>query len=319
MSLLAPSAFLASAASTRGLQDELLPADFTSQDSHVQATLNEWRSRHIAPEPIGSCRERQASWDNASIATGLQGLQNHFTEPYHKARLLAVQEKHSGDWLHAWPITACGLRLDDNAIKVAVGLRLGANLCTPHTCHCGTLVDARGNHGLACRRSQGRLTRHSLLNDTIQRALSRAGVQATREPVGLLRNDGKRPDGCTVVAWSRGKCLAWDATTPDTLAASHLADSSQTPASAAERAASLKIQKYSEIIKTHLFCAVAVETMGPINKDGTDFLSEIGRRATKISGDPRESAFLFQRISVIIQRCNAISFLGTFVSPQVTG
>jgi len=200
-----------------------------------------------------------------------------------------------------------------------VGLRLGANLCLPHTCQCGTRVDARGNHGLACRRSQGRITRHSQLNDAIQRALSRAGVQATREPAGLLRDDGKRPDGCTVVAWRRGKCLAWDATTPDTLAASHLEDSSHAAATAAERAASFKVQKYSDICKTHLFCAVAVETMGPINSEGTEFLAEIGRRATRITGDPRETAFLFQRISIIIQRCNAISILGTFTSLPVNG
>ena len=32
---------------------------------------------------------------------------------------------HSGDWLHTLPISACGLHLEDNAIRVAVGLRLG--------------------------------------------------------------------------------------------------------------------------------------------------------------------------------------------------
>ena len=55
----------------------------------------------------------------------------------------------SSDWLHALQISSCGLHMDDEAIRVAVGLRLGINLCQPHQCPCGTLVDARGTHGLA--------------------------------------------------------------------------------------------------------------------------------------------------------------------------
>jgi len=49
-----------------------------------------------------------------------------------RARFLAAASPHSDDWLHALPIAACGLRLDDEAIRVAVGLLLGSNLCVPH-------------------------------------------------------------------------------------------------------------------------------------------------------------------------------------------
>ena len=51
---------------------------------------------------------------------------------------------HSGDWLHAIPISSCGLRLDNEAVRVAVGLRLGAKLCEPHACPCGAKVDPEG-------------------------------------------------------------------------------------------------------------------------------------------------------------------------------
>ena len=85
--------------------------------------------------------------------------------------------------------------------RVAVGLRVGATLCEPHQCNFGVLVDARGLHGLSCRRSAGRHARHSLLNDTIWRALNKAGVQFTKEPTGLLRSDGKRPDSVTLIPW----------------------------------------------------------------------------------------------------------------------
>ena len=39
-----------------------------------------------------------------------------------------LQAPHIGDWLQALPIASCGLRLDDEAIRVAVALRLGLNL-----------------------------------------------------------------------------------------------------------------------------------------------------------------------------------------------
>ena len=54
-----------------------------------------------------------------------------------KARYLASMAPHSGDWLLALPITSCGLRLDDEAVHVAVGARLGLSLCVPHKCSCG--------------------------------------------------------------------------------------------------------------------------------------------------------------------------------------
>src|SRR5260221_5378960 len=144
--------------------------------------------------------------------------------PYNRARLLASRAAHSGDWLHAWPITACGLRLSSDAIRVAVGLRLGSALCSPHVCPCGAPVDTRGNHGLSCRKSAGRHSRHAKLNDAIDRALIRAGVPSMKEPAGLLRSGNKRPDGCTLVGWELGKNLAWDVTVPDTLAHSYLAE-----------------------------------------------------------------------------------------------
>ena len=65
--------------------------------------------------------------DRAIVEAGLESSEKC-------ARFLATTSPHSGDWLHSLPITACGLRLDDEAIRIAVGLRLGSNLCVPHVC-----------------------------------------------------------------------------------------------------------------------------------------------------------------------------------------
>ena len=52
-------------------------------------------------------------------------------EPSQIARYLASVAPHSGDWLLALPIANCGLRLEDEAVRVAVGMRLGLTLCVP--------------------------------------------------------------------------------------------------------------------------------------------------------------------------------------------
>src|SRR6218665_1132621 len=91
------------------------------------------------------------------------------------------------------PITSCSMKLSDEALRVPVGLRLGANICEPHTCACGAFVSARGEHGLSCSLGFGRVARHSVINDLIHRALIKAGFPAVKEPQGLLRSDGKRP------------------------------------------------------------------------------------------------------------------------------
>ena len=49
-----------------------------------------------------------------------------------------------------------------------------------------------------------------------------------------------------------------------------------------------------------------------INIDGIAFLGDSGWRITQSTDDHRESAFLFQRLTVLIQRYNAVAVLGTF-------
>jgi len=64
----------------------------------------------------------------------------------------------------------------------------------------------------------------------------------------------------------------------------------------------------------YLFVPVAVETIGAINEAGMNFLGDLGRRIVKHADDHRESAFLFQRISTLIHRFNAVAVLGTFAT-----
>jgi hypothetical protein len=105
--------------------------------------------------------------------------------------------------------------------------------------------------------------------------------------------------------------MVWDVTVIDTLAASYLPSTSTTAGSAAEIAASRKEVKYAELSATHIFVPIAFETLGPIGAKTLGFLRELGRRLTRVTNDPCEPAFLFQRLSVAIQRFNAVCVLGT--------
>ena len=154
--------------------------------------------------------------------------------------------------------------------------------------------------------------RHHLINDIIYRSLARANIHSSREPLGLCRSDGRRPNGVTLTPWRAGKCLIWDATSPDTQAASHINGTSQKAGAAAEQAANQKTDKYRELASKYFFIPVAVETLGPINEDGANFLSELGRRIEQSSMEKRETAHVFERISIAVQRGNAASFAGCF-------
>ena len=313
VSQLALPAFLASAAGTDRLQSTML-SNMASPDPQWEMALARWQEIGSSQRPETGLAHRQSAWDRPLLDRIISDLRSRLPDPGHRARLGATMAPHAGDWLLALPVANCGLKLDDEAIRVAVGLRLGTPLCEPHRCPCGALVASDGLHGLSCTLGPGRLPRHASLNDLVYRALVRAGFPSTKEPSGLTRTDGRRPDGLTLVPWRVGRCLVWDATVTDTLAASYLPDTSQTVGAAAERAASRKHEKYLPLSSTHVFIPLAFETMGPINDEGRDFLSELGRKTSMITGDPRETSFLFQRISLTIQRFNSIAFRGTFAS-----
>src|SRR6218665_2407609 len=173
---------------------------------------------------------------------------------------------------------------------------LGARTCEPHICPCGGLVTADGSHGLSCGLGPVRDARHAYLTDIISRSLTLAGVPNMKEPPGISRTDGKHPDGLTLIPWQGGR---WDATVTDTVAPSYLPQTSSVAGAAAELAANRKIAKYSQLTKSYHFLPVAFETMGPINSSGMELIKELGRRITIITGDAKETSYLFQLLSVL--------------------
>ena len=146
---LAPSAFLASAAGSSDLVHLILPPHLRSMPlPNLEDVRALWSRGHDQPPPVGPVSHRQKAWDTPKVSATAESLLVNAPEPSSRTRLLASSVKESGAWLNALPISSLGLRMDDNTIRVSIGLRLCSSRCRPHTCqHCGAEVYRLAVHG----------------------------------------------------------------------------------------------------------------------------------------------------------------------------
>ena len=101
------------------------------------------------------------------VVRDCQTLLDNATSDIDKARLLAMKADHGSEWILALPISTCGLRISNEPVRIAIGLRFVLNICEPHSCPCGGVVDAKGIHGVSCKRSGGRFIRHQQINNLV--------------------------------------------------------------------------------------------------------------------------------------------------------
>ena len=139
-----------------------------------------------------------------------------------KARFAAATARHSSEWLHAMPITTCGLALSNDELRISVCLRLGLQLFRSYQCMNGEIVDELGQHCFICKRNSGKQARHHAINQLIHRELTRCQVPSQLEPSGLFSGSQLSPDEIKVCPWTQGRQLIWDFTCTHTLSMSNL-------------------------------------------------------------------------------------------------
>ena len=130
---LALPAYLASATSTASLKDLILIRSVAAADKYYTLYRSNWSLAYNQSFPLDATACKQRAWDEPIVKDDINHL---FATAFQrdKSRLLAVTSSHSGDWLHALPIASCGLRLENEDIRVAVSLRLDTALCQAHQC-----------------------------------------------------------------------------------------------------------------------------------------------------------------------------------------
>ena len=111
--------------------------------------------------------------------------------------------------------------------------------------------------------------------------------------------------------FKNGKPLVWDFTCSDTVAASNLSTSVKGAGKTAEKAEDKKIGKYQHLQTEFHVVPIAVETFGAFGPNGLSLLTDIGKRIVRATGERQATAFLFQSLSMAVQRGNTASVLGT--------
>lgn len=306
-SKLASSAYIASVCNSSDLAEKIY--DFDSTDA-IEIATPYWDSLVATGDQSKSKSQRDIF---AKVAE--RQFSNLVTESDSEsvARLKGAACKGAGDWLNALPSRTLCLHIPDEKFRIAVSMRLGAQVCSKHTCMCGAKVDTDALHAFVCCHGKSRNARHTMANNIIKNAFQAAEIPAELEPRSLF-SDGKRPDGLTLVPWARGKYLAWDFTCVHRMALSYSNCAEQDGPAAASVAETRKISKYSAIAHSHIFQPIAVETLGGWGPESLSFLTFLGARIASATGERRSAEFLRQRLSVAVQIGNAATVLETFVN-----
>ena len=212
--------FIASMNSVGELVEIILSRINIADTDELAEAVESWRGASGGSSLPDDTR-RQKAWDLPIVKKNWDNMLLE-ADQVSKARLMATAQKESGAWLNALQVSSLGTLLDPESFRVAIGLRVGADVCIPHSCRCGGRMDSRGLHGLSCKYSAGRFPRHSAMNDVIKRALQKAGLPSVLEPPGLDRGEGSHVDGITVFPFSGDRSLVWDCMCVDTFAGAHL-------------------------------------------------------------------------------------------------
>ena len=134
-SLLALPGFLASAFCA----SDFLTTVFSETFEDISFTKTLEKCLNLTNEQESPLDGTQKNWTQPVFVKTAQGLISSMDDKRSKV-FNAHQVKFGSQRLNVVPCKNLGLKLDDQQLRISIGLRLGANICVAHTCHCGKRV-----------------------------------------------------------------------------------------------------------------------------------------------------------------------------------
>ena len=249
---IAMPSFLASMNSVGELVEPIISRINIADTNELAEAVESWRGvgGSLLPDDLS----RQKAWDLPIVKRNWENMLR-VADQVSRARLLATAQRENGAWLNALPVSSFGTLLDSDSFRVAIALRVGADVCISHSCNSGGRMDSMGLHGLS-----------------------------VLEPPGLDSRGGSCPDGKRVFPFSGGRSLVWDFTCVDTFAGVHLNRSAMEAGTAANSPEERKRRKYAALVEAHQFEPIEVETMGVYGESTGVILRAIGHRLVEATG-----------------------------------
>jgi len=100
-----------------------------------------WQSITKTPKSDSSIAANQKIWCYPLQLIAAEAVLPAAQTPASRARLIAAAAPSSGAFLQAIPMSSVDTRLNNTSMRIAVSLRLGAPLCTPHDYRCVMYMD----------------------------------------------------------------------------------------------------------------------------------------------------------------------------------
>ena len=269
---LAPSAYLASAASTATLVLKLLPSFLHHiSDRSSPNALAPWQSavEPAALAPVDLAATRQHSFDDPCCQHSSTLLLDSAVEDRERARLRASLTATSGAWLQALPIAsvwACGWMMTSSGWRWVCVTAL--TCARPHTCTCGCPCGCPGHARVGLQAKCWTFTpAMAYSTHVVWRAMlhasrchparnRRASVDQTGSALTASRSSPGHEAACQKSAWD--VTSLWH---PGPIPSSIISNPGRVSSrSRAEAAKTLKCD--SALTTTHAFVPIAFETLG---------------------------------------------------------